>query len=289
MQLLTKLIIIDRIIPVGGRKMKRNIIIVLIAICTLFILISCYIYIINKNKIPVLCYHNLATAEEKTNFESEKDWTIDVKNFEEQLKYFKKHNYKTLTMEEFYEWKQGMLNLPQKSVLITFDDGFLSNYHYAFPLLKKYNMNATVFLIGEYVQNATQTDWDGNIKTYMPLELVEKSKEEYPNIDFCSHTYGLHYHNSINEVSKEQMEKDFSLFNNNITNTKFLAYPFGQYNEDLINAWKDSDGLLAFAYGPTRKDYRKASRKDDNYKIPRLNVSHGMEIWKLSLRLLFGN
>ena len=91
MQLLTKLIIIDRIIPVGGKKMKRNIIIVLIAICTLFILISCYIYIINKNKIPVLCYHNLATAEEKTNFESEKDWTIDVKNFEEQLKYFKKH------------------------------------------------------------------------------------------------------------------------------------------------------------------------------------------------------
>ncbi len=269
--------------------MKRNIIIVLIAICTLFILISCYIYIINKNKIPVLCYHNLATAEEKTNFESEKDWTIDVKNFEEQLKYFKKHNYKTLTMEEFYEWKQGMLNLPQKSVLITFDDGFLSNYHYAFPLLKKYNMNATVFLIGEYVQNATQTDWNGNIKTYMPLELVEKSKEEYPNIDFCSHTYGLHYHNSINEVSKEQMEKDFSVFKNNITDTKFLAYPFGQYNEDLINSWESSDGLLAFAYGPTRKDYRKASRKDDNYKIPRLNVSHGMEIWKLSLRLLFGN
>lgn len=289
MQLLTKLIIIDRITPVGGKKMKRNIIIVLIAICTLFILISCYIYIINKNKIPVLCYHNLATAEEKTNFESEKDWTIDVKNFEEQLKYLKKHNYKTLSMEEFYKWKQGKLNLPQKSVLITFDDGFLSNYHYAFPLLKKYNMNATVFLIGEYVQNATQTDWDGNIKTYMPLELVEKSKEEYPNIDFCSHTYGLHYHNSINEVSKEQMEKDFSVFNNNIANTKFLAYPFGQYNEDLINNWKSSDGLLAFAYGPTRKDYRKASRKDDNYKIPRLNVSHGMEIWKLSLRLLFGN
>ena len=61
-------------------------------------------------------------------------------------------------------------------------------------------MNATVFLIGEYVQNATQTDWNGNIKTYMPLELVEKSKEEYPNINFCSHTYGLHYHNSINKV-----------------------------------------------------------------------------------------
>ena len=269
--------------------MKKKITIILIIICILFVFISGIIYIRNKEKIPVLCYHNLATSEEKANFESEKDWTIDVQNFEEQLKYLKKHNYKTLTMKEFHEWKQGKIELPHKSVLITFDDGFLSNYHYAFPLLKKYNMNATVFLIGEYVQNATQTDWDGNIKTYMPLELVEKSKEEYLNIDFCSHTYGLHYHNSINEVSKEQMEKDFSLFNNNITNTNFLAYPFGQYNEDLINAWKDSSGLLAFTYGPTRKDYRKASKKDDNFEIPRLNVSHGMETWKLGLRLLLGN
>ena len=67
------------------------------------------------------------------------------------------------------------------------------------------------------------------------------------------------------------------------------CYPFGQYNENLINSWKSSDGLLAFAYGPTRKDYRKSSRKDDNYKIPRLNVSHGMKTWKLGLRLLFGN
>ena len=146
--------------------MKKKITIILIVICIVFLLICSTIYVRNKDKIPVLCYHNLATAEEKTNFEGEKDWTIDVQNFEEQLKYLKKHNYKTLTMEEFYEWKQGKIELPHKSVLITFDDGFLSNYHYAFPLLKKYNMNATVFLIGEYVKNATQTDWDGNIKTY---------------------------------------------------------------------------------------------------------------------------
>ena len=269
--------------------MKKKVTIILIIICILFALISSIIYIRNKGKIPVLCYHNLATTEEKANFESEKDWTIDIQNFEEQLKYFKKHNYKTLTMEEFYNWKQGKIKLPRKSVLITFDDGFLSNYHYAFPLLKKYNMNATVFLIGEYVQSSTQIDWDGNIKTYMPLDLVEKSKEEYPNIDFCSHTYGLHYHNSINEVSKEQMKEDFSLFKNNITDTKFIAYPFGQYNENLIDAWKDSSGLLAFTYGPTKKDYRKASKKDDNFEIPRLNVSHGMKTWKLGLRLLFGN
>ena len=66
--------------------MKKKITIILIIICILFVFISGIIYIRNKEKIPVLCYHNLATAEEKVNFESEKDWTIDVQNFEEQLK-----------------------------------------------------------------------------------------------------------------------------------------------------------------------------------------------------------
>ena len=69
--------------------MKKKITIILIIICILFVFISGIIYIRNKEKIPVLCYHNLATAEEKVNFESEKDWTIDVQNFEEQLKYLK--------------------------------------------------------------------------------------------------------------------------------------------------------------------------------------------------------
>ena len=62
--------------------MKKKITIILIIICILFVFISGIIYIRNKEKIPVLCYHNLATAEEKANFESEKDWTIDVQNFE---------------------------------------------------------------------------------------------------------------------------------------------------------------------------------------------------------------
>lgn len=69
--------------------MKKNVTIILIIILILFILISGVIYIRNQEKLPVLCYHNLATAEEKSNFESEKDWTIDVQNFEEHLKFLK--------------------------------------------------------------------------------------------------------------------------------------------------------------------------------------------------------
>ena len=123
--------------------------IILIALLTIFIVLYTH------PKIAVLCYHNIATAEEKEQFPDEADWTITTDNFKEHLDYLKKHNYKTLTMDEFYNWKIGNINLPYKSVLITFDDGFLSNYEYAFKLLKDYDMNATVFVVGSFVDNSS--------------------------------------------------------------------------------------------------------------------------------------
>lgn len=240
-------------------------------------------------KVAVLCYHNLATAEEKANFPEEKDWVIEVSNFEEQLQYLQKNHYKTLTTQEFMDWKKGKIEIPRKSVLITFDDGFLSNYEYAFPLLKQYNMNATVFLIGQYMKQEENTgikEWKHNMKEYMNMDTIEKAKEEYPNIEFASHSYWLHYQNSINEKSVEELTNDVKAFQIDITNTKGYAYPFGANNEAMIQALKQADYEMGFIYGPTKKEYRKASRKDDDYKIPRLNVSHGMDIGRFGLRLI---
>lgn len=243
------------------------------------------IYIKINPSVAVICYHNVATAEEKANYPDEADWIIAVDNFEEQLKYLQKHNYKTLTTDEFYKWKNGEIKLPYKSVLITFDDGFLSNAHYAFPLLKKYNMNATVFVAGEFVENSVETEWTGNVKTYMSLEMLEQVKQEFPNIEICSHSYKLHNEGAIKQ-DIETLKQDATNFREKITDTDVYCYPFGQYNENMINALKTTNYKMAFIYGPTNKEYRKATLKDDIYQIPRLNASHGMEVWKFALRLL---
>ena len=265
--------------------MKKKLIIALIIIFVIAIIIYGIFYIRNMNKVAVLCYHNIATAEEKSNFPDESEFVIDVNNFEEHLKFFKRNTYKTLTMDEFNDWKQGKLKIPQNSVLITFDDGFLSNYQYAFPLLKKYNMNATVFVVGKYAAESKETEWNGNVKTYMPANLILKLKDEYPNIDICSHSYDLHYRESLKENNADEVHDDAVLYSALLGDTKYFAYPFGEYNNALINGLKDYNYELAFIYGPNKHDYRKASLNDDNFKIPRLNVSSGMEIWKLALRL----
>lgn len=264
--------------------MKKKIIlgIIVALILTSIIYVT---YIINNPKIAVLCYHNIGRPEEKANFPQEQEWTIDVENFEEQLKMLEKNNYKTLTLEEFYNWKQGKIKLPYKSVLITFDDGFLSNYEYAFPLLKKYNMNATVFLIGNYMPE-TNEKWNGNLKEYISKETLEKVKGEYPNIDFASHSYALHEPGILETKSYEELLNDEKNFKEQILETDIYCYPFGAYNDDMIKSLKQSNYKMAFIFGPTKKEYRKVSIKDNDYLIPRLNVSYGMNPNKLLIRLM---
>lgn len=266
---------------------KKNILItILLLILILSIITLTYLY---KNpKIPVLCYHNIATQNEKANYPEESDWTITTDNFKEHLDYLKNNNYKTLTMDEFYNWKIGNLNLPYKSVLITFDDGFLSNYEYAFKLLKEYNMNATVFVVGSFIDNSTTNEWNGNIKTYMTKDILENLKNEYPNIEIYSHSYNLHYQGAINQ-NKDVLMQDIENFDNFYPNNDILCYPFGQYNDNIEDCLKESNYKMAFRYGPNKKDYKKASRNDNIYEIPRLNVSHGMNVFKFALRLLMYN
>lgn len=263
--------------------MKKRKLMLVFGILVLLIVIVAMLY--RESKIAVLCYHNIGTKQEKENFPEEKQWTIDVENFEEQLQYLQKHHYKTLTLDEFYQWKKRKLQLPFKSVLITFDDGFLSNYQYAFPLLKKYDMNAVVFVIGDYVHGKTET-WNGNLKTYFSKEILNKCKQEYPNIEICSHSYGLHEHGRLKEKDNKQIEEDIKRFRNTIVDTQYYCYPFGAYDDRMIKVLKKNDYKLAFLFGPTRREYRKASRRDDDYRVPRLDISHGMNITKFALRLL---
>lgn len=264
---------------------KTTKIIIAMMISLLVILTAMGMYIWLNPKVAVLCYHNIATLEEIEKFPEENDWLIDINNFEEQLKYLAEHDYKTLTTKEFLEWKKGEISIPYKSVLITFDDGFLSNYQYAFPLLKKYNMNATVFLIGQYMEDGNK-EWNGNVKAYVTKDILKKCQEEYPNIEFASHSFGLHEQGSVYEKTVEEMTQDLSNFESQIVPTKVYAYPFGAKNDKIKQALYNNHYNLAFTYGPNKKDYRKASKQDNDYEIPRLNVSHGMEISKFALRLL---
>lgn len=247
--------------------MKKKLI---ISILLLFLVVTIALIIAYKDQtITVLGYHDF-TSSESTN-----EMQMEIANFEKQMKYLKRHHYKTITLKEMECFINKTCHLPRKSILITMDDGYYSNYELAFPILKKYNFNAVVFYMG--------VNYNGENKNYMDKEIIEKSRKEYPNIEFASHSYDLH-HEEDYLLDYDKINADFKKQAETIQ-TNYFAYPYGHVSKNLEQALKENNYHLAFTFGPD-KEHRKAKQTDDKYNIPRLNISSTMPFWKFKIRLL---
>lgn len=249
-----------------GKKIKIIFICILLFVFGLF----GYLYYKNEQMVPVLGYHGILPSDMNV---GHPELIIDAELFEHQLKLLNDMGYKSLTLDEYYCWHEKKCKKSHKSVLITFDDGIYNNYEYAFPLLKKYNMNAVVFVIGQTV--------DEGAEGYLSRDDLVKIREEYPNIEIASHSYNHHYY--LATKYSEVVEDDKLM--KTVIDTNYFAYPHGDYTDEYIKALKDRGYKMAFTFGP-KKEHRKSSLKDDNYKIPRLNISNGMSDYKFILRLL---
>lgn len=102
---------------------------------------------------------------------------VEREEFEEKLAFLKNNNYRTITVNEFYSFIKGEASISQPTVCLTFDDGHKSLYKTAFPLLQKYNLKATAFIVPVFIGNPGWVTWD---------EITEMNKKGV--IEFQSHT-----------------------------------------------------------------------------------------------------
>lgn len=204
------------------------------------------------SQVPVLNYHFFYDA---TNESCNEMICLDVKNFEAQLKYLKENNFKTLTIEEFRAWMYGEIEVPQKSVLLTIDDGAMGtsfiNGNKLIPLLEKYQTHATLFLITGW--------WD-------------KANYQSDYLDLQSHGNLIHEYATCNGSRKakllcltsDQLRKDFASSMATLESNTSFCFPYYISNNTSINVLKELDFKLAFVGGN-----RKAKRSDNKYQIPR--------------------
>src|SRR5689334_3107052 len=94
--------------------------------------------------VPVLCYHNLAP-------QAKGRMILGAKAFEEQMRYLKSNGFRVINLKQFVEFVALKRQLPQKSVLLTFDDGYRSFLQYAYPVLKDLGFTATLFVYTDYI------------------------------------------------------------------------------------------------------------------------------------------
>ncbi len=135
-------------------------------------------------QVPILLYHHIA---EETNGS-----TITPRQFEEEIRLLWEQGYETVTFDQMIAYVKDGKALPEKAVCITFDDGYRSNYEYAYPILKKYGMKATIFVIGASVGSTEYyKDTDYPITPHFNFEEA-KEMVDSGVISIQSHTYDMH-------------------------------------------------------------------------------------------------
>lgn len=166
---------------------------------------------------PILMYHSIENKPGNR-------LCVPPEQLEQQLKYLHDNGYYTLTPAEAYKalTENKRPRGHKKMVLVSFDDGYEDNYTNAWPLLKKYQIRATIALITSKVGTP-------GMLTLEQIKHLQKSKW----ITFVSHTQNHHELNRLNEAEQQselQASKDW--FKQTLQHkTDFLVYPVGRYNE----------------------------------------------------------
>ena len=225
----------------------------------------------NAERIPVITYHRICPDSYHKTLKEQVSLWHKLSSFEEEMKYLHDNGYTTLSMDEFYKWYTGDRQVPPKSVVITFDDGHYSVLRYGLPVLRRYGMKATVFMIGKDYNFKGDPE---NPMACIGLEDVYETRKDYPKLEFQSHTYKIHNNSNVDPVvthmSYDEIMQDFELQDTLFAslNFRYLAYPYGIYTDDFVKAARDSGFKLAFLYG--NADYAK--RTDDAMEIPRIGI-----------------
>ena len=253
-----------------------------IIIIFFFILkINEYFYFYNKTngiknitKIPVFAFHRLVPDDVKRDIYPDIEWVGSINIFEEMMKYIYQKGFKTINTEELYKWYMGEIEFNKKTLLITFDDGFYEDYYLVYPIIKKYNLKATSFVVGNYIQDKTNP-YNKYNKSHIGMDAIDHIRKEYPDFEFQSHSFNMHFFSIKNRTKRYRINtmtyKELQIDALKMKRIGFttMAYPYGNFNKNVKEILKDMGYLMAFRFWPSQY----ASRNSDRFAIPRIKLN----------------
>jgi peptidoglycan/xylan/chitin deacetylase (PgdA/CDA1 family) len=202
-------------------------------------------------------------------------------------------NYHVVSLGGILDFLEGKRRLPRKSVAITFDDGYLDNYVNAYPYLKKCHLPATIFIATAYVQKRMHL---GNL--HLPMlswnEIVEMINN---NINIGAHT-ASHPDLSridIQSAKREILESKIEIEKETGKKVDYFAYPYGRYENDVINLVRRLGFRCAFGgEGVIKKNpdmfvlHRVEVKQSIGYAMFKMRLTVALDWYKKLTRLSKG-
>ncbi len=231
-----------------------------------------------QDRVAVLMYHHISDQAKSSN-------TIPSRLFRDQLTLLQRKGYRFISLEQFRSYLSGA-PVPDKAVLVTFDDGYESFYTDAYPTLKEFNIPAVNFVITRDLE----MNKPGYITHLTKEEIREMVLDPIP-FDFQCHTDNLHRQTAekpshsfltgpriINGVKQSMADYDRQVLEDTAACTGklselydgqqiFYAYPYGAHNDHLIDLLRQSGIQYAFTVRQGLAD-----RNSLPMAIPRINA-----------------
>lgn len=230
-------------------------------------------------RLPVLMYHHVGPSGESLY----PGISISPTEFERHLKLLRSKGYAGITVGQWIAYVRDGLSLPEKPVLLTFDDGFADLHDFAFPLLRKYAFNACVFVVTGQIGG--RNEWDV-AKGFAPVRLLDTEqirRAAAEGFEFGSHS---ETHRDLTQLPEADMEQEIR--NSRLHLSQLLdreihsfAYPYGAVNETVRRVVCES---YAAAFS-VREDVNDLST--DLCLLGRIDVLPGHTESLLRLRLAF--
>lgn len=220
-------------------------------------------------KVPILTYHRIRPHTKKDSFAS-RSYITTPEAFEKELAYLKENHYTVISMKQLLDAFEGA-PLPEKPVMLTFDDAYKEHYTYVLPLLKRYQIPATFFI---YTKGVT----DG-YRDFMTWDEVRKLVSSGMTIGAHTVSHSNLTKLSLNELSHEVLDGKKKLEDNLGIPITVFAYPYGVYNDTVINFLKTSGFVAAFTL-----DKGALQKKDHMLLLTRYNLGSSFEFFTKALQ-----
>lgn len=234
-----------------------------------------------EESVPVtaVMYHSVLKSRQGT-------YIVSPSRLESDLQAFLSEGYTAVFPSEVASYAQGRGELPDKPLLITFDDGHYNNLYYALPLLRKYNMKATLNVIGAFTNFSTESG-DSSNPNYSHVTWDEiRQAAESGYIEIGNHTYNMHKYKprfGIGRMSGESEEDyrtaitaDIGRLQNILTEKcgctpACFAYPFGKYTDISAQVLREMGFTVTLTCNEGVTVVRKG-QPDSSFYIRRINM-----------------
>jgi len=187
-------------------------------------------YLITEKEIdiPILLYHEFYEQEPSKELYG---LISTPEKFEEDILNIIGEGYTFVSLDRVADYKNGIKGLPEKPVVLTFDDGYTSNYELIYPILKKYNIPATIFVIEDMMEADNHFNWE-----------IAKEMNDYGLVTIYSHG---HSHVDMTKLDindfREKTANNLKTMEEKLGKQKYIfySYPLGFYNEETNKVLKE--------------------------------------------------